>query len=703
MGVYSGPKFSNENFTVRLFTSSGTFTPSFTGVVEVLVVAGGGGAGSDMGGGGGGGGVISTTSYSVTAGSPITVTVGAGGTGAPAGAGGHATTKGTNGVNSVFGTLTAIGGGAGGTSYYTFGNSFGNSGGSGGGGSGYNNSQTPALRIGTGYGAAGAGTMGQGFRGGWGNSSYYSGGGGGAGGPGVDANAIPHGGPGILNRILDQDLYWGGGGGGAAYSVSPGGNGGIGGGGGGAIGTTTGGAGYNNGSPGGGGSPGSWANTPGGNGGQNTGGGGGGGAHYNATNQGGDGGSGIVIVRYVSSLGAATGGSELPFGIQFSFDIKNTNKSWRGIPTTNLIDETMSIYNNVPGNVTVTLEATQEKYLGATVYKQTITPINATGVAQLTGGNNPGIGVVIPGAGGGLANRSTGHAIFYKTECAMHTTPLFTNYSNISGWGAGPLGSDRSVAQGDGWFRGEVIWFDTTTRSDGKYWAINPASAVLNSSIVVYWAAPFKEDRNDNTFVAPYVKSSRSQTQSLLDLTGRSTITINNLTYATDNTFSFNGSTDGLTIPGNIDFSNAQTIEIWLMPTENDGNRRNPYNQAYGGYGTWTHEPSGQFNYYYGDGGGNNEPYVGHTSAFTVAQNELACICSTRDVNSSKWYKNGVFDSEYTHSFGRLATTTADILIGNGYAGRYLGNIYSVSIYNKALTAEEVQQRFNSVKNRYGL
>jgi hypothetical protein len=150
MGVYSGPKTASENFTVRLFTSSGIFTPSFTGIVEVLVVAGGGGAGSDMGGGGGGGGVISTTSYSVTAGSPITVTVGAGGTGAPAGNGNHATTKGTNGGNSVFGTLTAIGGGAGGTSYYTFGNSFGNSGGSGGGGSGYNNGQTPALRIGTG-------------------------------------------------------------------------------------------------------------------------------------------------------------------------------------------------------------------------------------------------------------------------------------------------------------------------------------------------------------------------------------------------------------------------------------------------------------------------------------------------------------------------------------------------------------------------
>ena len=693
MGVYSGPKTASENFTVRLFTSSGIFTPSFTGIVEVLVVAGGGGAGSDMGGGGGGGGVISTTSYSVTAGSPITVTVGAGGTGAPAGAGGHATTKGTNGVNSVFGTLTAIGGGAGGTSYYTFGNSFGNSGGSGGGGSGYNNGQTPALRIGTGYGAAGAGTMGQGFRGGWGNSSYYSGGGGGAGGPGVDANAIPHGGPGILNRILDQDLYWGGGGGGAAYSVSPGGNGGIGGGGGGAIGTTTGGAGYNNGSPGGGGSPGSWANTPGGNGGQNTGGGGGGGAHYNATNQGGDGGSGIVIVRYVSSLGSSTGGSELPFGIQFSFDIKNTNKSWRGIPTTNLIGETMSIYNNVPQNVTVTLEATQEKYLGATVYKQTITPINATGVAQLTGGNNPGIGVVISGAGGGLANRSTGHAIFYKTECAMHTTPLFTNYSNIVGWGAGPLGSDRSVAQGDGWFRGEVIWFDTTTRTDGKYWAINPATAVLNSSIVVYWAAPFKEDRNDNTFVAPYVMSSRSQTQSLLDLTGRNTITINNLTYTNTGAFNFDGTDDYISVP--LSARRIRTVCITYKLT-------NPSS----GWGPLWRSDDWKERIFPGtitliNSNGTYYDLVGPNSTTNIVN-----IVYSYNQNNAKSYLNGVLQSNitmdgpmdigtYTYNFGRQAggSTVA-------FAGMEL---YNMQFYNTQLTDDQVSRHFNTIKSIYGL
>ena len=289
-------------------------TKSLLNTVEVLVVAGGGGGGMDMGGGGGGGGVIYSSTVSVTPGVAHTVTVGAGGYGAPAGNGGYRTDgagpqpsnhqftiSATNGGNSVFGSLTAIGGGYGGSSYYGYLPNYGlgASGGSGGGSSGYT---AGATTIGA------SGTSGQGFKGGnAGVYSYASGGGGGAGGAGVDAPNQPDGGPGVCYPLISP-YYFGGGGGGASYSLSTGGNGGIGGGGGGALGTTYGGAGLNNGSPGGGGSPNSQTNTPGGNAGANTGGGGGGGSHYNVNNKGGEGGSGIVFVRY-PGVQRATGGT----------------------------------------------------------------------------------------------------------------------------------------------------------------------------------------------------------------------------------------------------------------------------------------------------------------------------------------------------------------------------------------------------------
>jgi hypothetical protein len=291
-----------------------------TTTVDVLLVAGGGGGGMDMGGGGGGGGVLYTTS-NIVHGTTYAVVVGAGGYGAPAGSGGYRTDgagpqpgshqytiSATNGGNSTFNGLTAIGGGYGGSSYfgYTPNYGYGNSGGSGGGASGYSDGNT---------GHGGAATSGQGNVGGGSGGQYYSGGGGGAGAAGTTGPSQPHGGAGICYPTMSP-YYFGGGGGGAAYSLTTGGNGGIGGGGGGAIGQNgviggigglAGASGIAAGVNGTQGPNGAWGNVPGGNGGTNTGGGGGGGSHYNANNKGGEGGSGIVIIRYLGGQ-RATGG-----------------------------------------------------------------------------------------------------------------------------------------------------------------------------------------------------------------------------------------------------------------------------------------------------------------------------------------------------------------------------------------------------------
>ena len=206
-----------------------------------------------------------------------------------------------------------------------------------------------------------------------------------------------------------------------------------------------------------------------------------------------------------------------------------------------------------------------------------------------------------------------------------------------------------------------------------------------------------------NAFATPFVAGTRSNTQAIVDLTNTNTVTATSLTYNSDGTISFGTSgTNYFSIPS-IDFSAAQTIEIWLKPEENDANRRNPYNQAYGGYGTWTHEPSGVINYFYGDAGVDNTPYVGHGSSFTVLQNEIACVCTTRDTSTSWWYKNGVQYNSYAHAYGTLTADTNNILIGTGYAGAYYGRIFAVKLYNRALTAKEVEQNFNALRGRYGV
>ena len=251
-------------------TVSNTSWTCPTGVtsIEVLVVAGGGQGGSTHGGGGGGGGVIYNSAFPVTPGTAYTVTVGAGGYLAQS-------SPSQNGSNSVFGSLTAIGGGAGTSEAGT-----GLSGGSGGGGGG---------KGGAVYNG-GAGTIGQGFPGGRGtdNSPYNGGGGGGAGGPGQPATtAGGTGGPGVQYSISGTPTYYAGGGGGNCYGPTSGtliGFGGVGGGGNGGI--------YQTGST-----------TLGTAGTASTGGGGGG--NYLSTQQYGmAGGSGIVIIRF--TLATAT-------------------------------------------------------------------------------------------------------------------------------------------------------------------------------------------------------------------------------------------------------------------------------------------------------------------------------------------------------------------------------------------------------------
>jgi hypothetical protein len=189
-----GTNTTDGAYTVHTFTTNGTFTVGQAGTIEVLVVAGGGGAGRGTttttrnAGGGGAGGLIYIAVYSVSAGS-YTVTIGAGGAGSTS-----TSARGSNGADSVFGSLTAKGGGGGGSTVAGY--RTGLDGGSGGG----------AARYDTTYSAGGTGIQisqsGDSGTYGFGNNGAAStssgaGGGGGAGGVGT----VTTGGPGRT--------YWG--------------------------------------------------------------------------------------------------------------------------------------------------------------------------------------------------------------------------------------------------------------------------------------------------------------------------------------------------------------------------------------------------------------------------------------------------------------------------------------------------------------
>ena len=271
---------SVSGYTMHVFTTTGDSTldcsNSVAGFVDILVVAGGGGGGGIIAGGGGAGGLLYSENYSVSPNS-YTITVGAGGIG---GNGYNSSTQGGNvGGSSIFdvsglsSTITAIGGG-GGSHYGANTSSSDRDGGSGGGG---------------GNALAGLGTLGQGHNGGYKEESAgeRQGGGGGAGSAGDDGTVAGsgNGGDGVdyssafSSNYGDSGWFASGGGGGIRSGN-------------GTVGTAS----------AGGGGDGTNSSTKAGDGQANTG-GGGGGAGYTSGNTnilGGNGGSGIVIVRYSS-------------------------------------------------------------------------------------------------------------------------------------------------------------------------------------------------------------------------------------------------------------------------------------------------------------------------------------------------------------------------------------------------------------------
>ena len=165
-----GTVTSDSTYWYHTFTNTGVFTPNQSVTADVLVIAGGGAAGFSYGGGGGGGGIFYATSQSLTA-QNYAVTVGAGGSNR------GSFGQGSNGSNSVFGSLTAAVGGGGGGAGVNPANIAGASGGSGGGGGPIagGGATTQTGTGGTGYGFAGAAGY-------WDGGGGASGGGGGAGG-----------------------------------------------------------------------------------------------------------------------------------------------------------------------------------------------------------------------------------------------------------------------------------------------------------------------------------------------------------------------------------------------------------------------------------------------------------------------------------------------------------------------------------------
>lgn len=381
-------------------------------------------------------------------------------------------------------------------------------------------------------------------------------------------------------------------------------------------------------------------------------------------------------------------------GLVFYYDANNTKKSWKGAPTTNVIssDFDTTFETLADGN-----SAGFSNQLGTGNYLGVSSVRGYTSNKSLKINNGTGgTGRVYRTFSVLLGEYSSVSAWVYSTTAGPFLTLEYSggNYN----WGVDQI---KNTHTGSGW---ELLYVSTTgtaTSNTTGYYFLYPG--VDNRD--TYWDLIQVEKKQ---YPTPYVNGTRSNTQSLVDLTNNNTITVSSLTYNIDGTFSFDGINNYATFGDaaaihNIGGTSAITVEAWVKYNSYVGNNgAQPYSVVThkGTPWTWLME---------------NPSNTGRIR-FTIAGADVTCSdTSTHPLNTwmqwvgiydgafMRFYRDGVLKNSVAAT-GTLGTNTVAATLGE-YQGTYRmnGSISSVKIYNRALPASEVRQNFSALRGRYGI
>ena len=121
----------------------------------------------------------------------------------------------------------------------------------------------------------------------------------------------------------------------------------------------------------------------------------------------------------------------------------------------------------------------------------------------------------------------------------------------------------------------------------------------------------------------------------------------------------------------------------------------NPLGKAYGGEGMVTQETDGRLTFYQGSGGGNSGPYEQFRTSGSLVLGVWSHVVVTRSGSTVRWYVNGMLDSEFSASVS-ASVSSLPLVVGDGYADGYVGDIDEVAVYDHALSAAQVQAHYDA-------
>ena len=365
-------------------------------------------------------------------------------------------------------------------------------------------------------------------------------------------------------------------------------------------------------------------------------------------------------------------------GLVFDYDMSNTQKSFKGAPTTNL----------QPTPLTIASTWTKEGGFG------TVT-------------DNFGYGP--DGTQTSTLCVFTGGYLYYTLTLTPGVTYTFSCYvkgSTQTGRGiglwsyavSGIVAASSQAINGNTWTRVSVTY---TVASGASSFAIMLAgypSNIFQGTIEV-WGPQIEVSSGPSSFI----NGTRSTTQAIIDLTNNNTITANSLTYNSDGTFSFNGINNFLSISSSGIITNAISVDIWF-----NVNSAKTYAALLGSNVTEKYEMliKSASNLEISLAPGN---YIQHNNILTI-NTWVNIVVSAPTGVAWKVYKNGVdlgtppiIAGTYQVSGTGVSSIDQGRIRSDLSSFAFSGNIGSTKIYNRALSAAEVQQNFNAHRSRYGI
>jgi hypothetical protein len=388
-------------------------------------------------------------------------------------------------------------------------------------------------------------------------------------------------------------------------------------------------------------------------------------------------------------------------GLVFAFDMSNTQKSWKGRPTENEVNNP----NFLNGTADWQLSAR-----GGSTHNDVYTVLEENGLSYLNVHWERH-----SGSGNSWAqlrnNRRYTDAVEYT-----YSGQFRVNYiTGVEGqirhsattndyWTPGRR--VRSLSSSDvqkGWqdFQLTRTFITSYTRSGIVYdlsgmFEIYSGSQPNTGDVLDFDIRFIQVEKNG--FSTPFVDGTRSNTEAIIDLTGENVITASNLSYNSDGTINFDGTDDIITAPVVERSASAVTISA-MVKVDTHGNWNRFVNNGWVINGWLLYSSSTGW-------------------VFGVANASGAQFNASSLHNSSVDWTHlvGVYDGSFVRLYvnGELKSSTALVTstmrtIGNidiGY-GNVLGltekRIDKVKLYNRALSATEIKQNFEATRSIYGI